>query len=212
MFTGSYATNPVNGEQIPVWIADYVLMGYGTGAIMAVPCGDERDFEFARKFGLPIPAIQQPPDVVRRTARADARHVDVAGPTSATPVRAVGQRRARPERRRQQGRRHRVINAWLEAHDAGEATVNYKLRDWLFSRQRYWGEPFPIVYDDDGDPTRFPTTCCRSTARDRSFSPRTFDADDEFSNPESPLDRLRTGSTSNSTSATARRPTAATPT
>ena len=73
VFTGSYATNPVNGEQIPVWIADYVLMGYGTGAIMAVPCGDQRDFEFARKFGLPIPAIQQPPAVVVRRTRASSR-------------------------------------------------------------------------------------------------------------------------------------------
>ncbi len=102
VFTGSYATNPVNGEQIPVWIADYVLMGYGTGAIMAVPCGDQRDFEFARKFDLPILAIQQPSDgVVRRPRhRADARHVTVAGRLHRRrAVRAVGQRRTRPERR-----------------------------------------------------------------------------------------------------------------
>ncbi len=110
VFTGSYATNPVNGDQIPVWIADYVLMGYGTGAIMAVPCGDQRDFEFARKFGLPIPAIQQPP-----AAWFAGHDIEPTLDTALWPVAYVGdapyvqssERRTRPERRRQQGRRHR---------------------------------------------------------------------------------------------------------
>ncbi len=198
VFTGSTATNPINGEQIPVWIADYVLMGYGTGAIMAVPCGDERDFEFARQFGLPIPAIQQPPaawfesrgiDVQADTALdtttwpeafvGDAPYVNSANDTldlnGVTSV-ADGTRRT---------------NEWLVAHGHGEATVNYKLRDWLFSRQRYWGEPFPIVYDDDGVAHTVPDELLPVELPDTDqFSPRTFDPDDAQSNPESPLDRL----------------------
>jgi leucyl-tRNA synthetase len=204
VFTGSYATNPVNGEQIPVWIADYVLMGYGTGAIMAVPCGDQRDFEFARKFDLPIPAIQQPPAEMVRGARrrADARHVAVAGRLRRRrAVRAIGERRARPERRRQQGRRRRTDERLARAHGAGTATVNYKLRDWLFSRQRYWGEPFPIVYDVDGRPHTLPDDMLPVLLPEtESFSPRTFDADDEFSDPESPSTAWATGSRSSSIS------------
>ncbi len=194
VFTGSYATNPVTGQDIPVWIADYVLMGYGTGAIMAVPCGDQRDFEFARVFGLDIPAIQRPPDQwfaargIEPTL--DTSHwpeafigdapyvnsankgVDLNGMTSVTDGVAA-------------------INAWLEAEGVGEATINYKLRDWLFSRQRYWGEPFPIVYDVDGHPHALPEGRLPLTLPDTDdFSPRTFDPDDEHSNPESPLDRL----------------------
>ena len=195
VFTGSYAVNPVNGEQIPVWIADYVLMGYGTGAIMAVPCGDQRDFEFARKFGLPIPAIQKPPQaVVRRPGhRAVARHVDVAVRVRRRrAVRQLGQRRTRPERHRQQGRgRAPSPTRGSKRNGAGEATITYKLRDWLFSRQRYWGEPFPIVYDVDGNPHALPDEMLPVELPETdSFSPRTFDPDDEFSNPESPLDRL----------------------
>ncbi len=137
VFTGAYASNPVNGESIPVWIADYVLMGYGTGAIMAVPAHDERDFEFAGQFGLPI------------------REVVKSGSTGGTPVlleRACfsgegvavnsgfldGLETAEAKR---------TISSWLEARGLGHATINYKLRDWLFSRQRYWGEPFPIVWE-----------------------------------------------------------------
>ena len=194
MFTGSYATNPVNGEQIPVWIADYVLMGYGTGAIMAVPCGDQRDFEFARKFDSADPGDPAAArGVVRRTRhRADARH-------RAWPVAFVGDapyvHSANDEldlngvATKAEGIER--INAWLEAHGAGTATINYKLRDWLFSRQRYWGEPFPVVYDVDGRPHTLPDDMLPVLLPEtESFSPRTFDPDDEFSNPESPLDRL----------------------
>ena len=194
VFTGSYATNPVNGEQIPVWIADYVLMGYGTGAIMAVPCGDERDFEFARKFDLPIPAIQRPSD-----AWFEAHDIEPTLDTSQWPVAYVGDApyvQSANDELDLNGVDNKAegierMNAWLEAHDAGTATINYKLRDWLFSRQRYWGEPFPIVYDVDGRPHALPDHMLPVLLPEtESFSPRTFDADDEFSNPESPLDRL----------------------
>ncbi|MFZ4718288.1 MAG: class I tRNA ligase family protein, partial [Ilumatobacteraceae bacterium] len=186
VFTGSYATNPMNGEQIPVWIADYVLMGYGTGAIMAVPCGDQRDFEFARTFGLPIVAIQDPTDG-RGTDTAgwadafvgDAPYVNSANDSlDLNGVSSVAEAKAR-------------TNQWLVQHGHGEATVTYKLRDWLFSRQRYWGEPFPIVYDEDGNPHSLPDTTLPVLLPDTDqFSPRTFDPDDSQSNPESPLDRL----------------------
>jgi leucyl-tRNA synthetase len=194
VFTGSYATNPVNGEQIPVWIADYVLMGYGTGAIMAVPCGDQRDFEFARKFDLPIPAIQQPP-----ASWFEAQGVEPTLDTSQWPVAFIGDAPYVQSENNEldlNGVDNKAdgiekMNAWLEAHGAGTATVNYKLRDWLFSRQRYWGEPFPIVYDADGRPHSLPDDMLPVLLPEtESFSPRTFDADDEFSNPESPLDRL----------------------
>ncbi len=194
VFTGSYATNPVNGEQIPVWIADYVLMGYGTGAIMAVPCGDQRDFEFAEKFGLPIPAIQRPPD-----SWFEAQGIEPTLDTSQWPVAFVGDApyvQSSNDELDLDGVDNKAdgiakTNAWLEAHGAGTATINYKLRDWLFSRQRYWGEPFPIVYDAEGRPHSLPDDMLPVLLPEtESFSPRTFDADDEFSNPESPLDRL----------------------
>jgi leucyl-tRNA synthetase len=194
VFTGSYATNPVNGEQIPVWIADYVLMGYGTGAIMAVPCGDQRDFEFARTFGLPIPAIQQPP-----TSWFAAQDIEPTLDTSQWPVSYIGDApyvQSANDQLDLNGVDNKAegiekTNAWLEAHGAGTETVNYKLRDWLFSRQRYWGEPFPVVYDVDGHPHTLPDEMLPVLLPEtESFSPRTFDPDDEFSNPESPLDRL----------------------
>ena len=195
VFTGAYATNPVNGEQIPVWIADYVLMGYGTGAIMAVPCGDSRDFEFARKFDLAIPAIQTPPP-----AWFEERGLDVTLDTRQWPEAFVGDA---PYVNSSNGELTldglvnkaegiAVMNTWLERANAGEATINYKLRDWLFSRQRYWGEPFPIVYDADGNPHTLPDSMLPvELPETESFSPRTFDDDDEFSSPESPLDRLQ---------------------
>jgi len=185
IFTGSYATNPLNGAQIPVWIADYVLMGYGTGAIMAVPSGDQRDFEFARKFGLAIIAIQQPADRTLDTstwaeafvgdapyANSSNESLNLNGVTTVT-----------------EGKH--LTNEWLTAHGHGEATITYKLRDWLFSRQRYWGEPFPIVYDVDGNPHGLPDELLPVALPETDqFSPRTFDPDDSMSNPESPLDRL----------------------
>ncbi|MGZ4772389.1 MAG: class I tRNA ligase family protein, partial [Ilumatobacteraceae bacterium] len=181
----AYAINPVTGESIPVWIADYVLMGYGTGAIMAVPCGDERDFEFARLYGLPIPAIQQPPDRTLDTSTwdnafiGDAPYVNSSnGSLDLNAVDSVAEG-------------IRLTNQWLEANGHGEAAITYKLRDWLFSRQRYWGEPFPIVYDLDGNPHGLPDSELPLVLPETdSFSPRTFDPDDEYSNPESPLDRL----------------------
>ncbi|MEM8747083.1 MAG: leucine--tRNA ligase [Actinomycetota bacterium] len=194
VFTGSYATNPVDGQQIPVWIADYVLMGYGTGAIMAVPCGDERDFEFATKFGLPIPAIQQPP------ADWFAEHgIDPSLDTSTWPTAFVGDApyvNSANDSLDLNGITNKAdgiaaINAWLEAQGSGQATINYKLRDWLFSRQRYWGEPFPVVWDEAGNPHTVPDEMLPVELPDTDqFSPRTFDPDDADSNPESPLDRL----------------------
>jgi leucyl-tRNA synthetase len=194
VFTGSYATNPVTGQDIPVWIADYVLMGYGTGAIMAVPCGDQRDFEFARQFGLDIPPIQEPPrewfeehaiaptldtDRWPEAYVGDAPYVNSHNAdVSLDGVGSVTEGIAR-------------INEWLEEHGHGRATINFKLRDWLFSRQRYWGEPFPIVYDEHGHPHALPDAQLPLTLPDTdSFAPRTFAPDDEFSEPESPLDRL----------------------
>ncbi len=131
VFTGGYALNPVTNEQIPIWIADYVLLAYGTGAIMAVPAHDERDLEFARKFNLPIRQVVQPPgdeDPIGFVGDGIAINSPVINGLSSRE--AIGK-----------------ITAWLEERNAGKRSVNYKLRDWLFSRQRYWGEPFPIVWE-----------------------------------------------------------------
>ncbi|PIE33491.1 MAG: leucine--tRNA ligase [Ilumatobacter coccineus] len=198
VFTGSYATNPLNGNQIPIWIADYVLMGYGTGAIMAVPCGDQRDFEFAKKFGLEIPAIQLPPAAWFKSHEMEPQTVETAdasiwpeayvgdaayvNSSNATlSLNAVGTK----------AEGIAMTNAWLEAEGHGEATVTYKLRDWLFSRQRYWGEPFPIVYDTDGNPHLLPDEMLPvELPPTESFAPRTFDPDDADTEPETPLGRL----------------------
>lgn len=137
VFTGAYATNPVNGKQIPIWIADYVLMGYGTGAIMAVPAHDSRDYEFATKFNLPIIQVVQPdtPDTPWQNfcgydgTMVNSAHLD------GLPVKEAKEK----------------MISWLEEKGYGRGKVNYKLRDWLFSRQRYWGEPFPILWNkEDG--------------------------------------------------------------
>jgi len=192
--TGSTAINPVTGEPVPVWIADYVLMGYGTGAIMAVPCGDQRDFEFARKFELPIPAIQEPP-----AAWFEEHGIDASIDTANWPVAYVGDApyiQSANDSLDLNGTADvasgvAATNAWLEANGHGEATVNYKLRDWLFSRQRYWGEPFPVVYDADGNPHTIPEAMLPVLLPEtESFAPRTFDPDDAETEPESPLGRL----------------------
>jgi len=135
VFTGAYAINPVNGEKIPIWIADYVLASYGTGAIMAVPAHDTRDFEFATKFNLPIVQVVQPPDPKTdwRGFVDDGTSVNSTGPE----ISITGLPTAEAKKK---------ITDWLEAKGLGKRTINYKLRDWLFSRQRYWGEPFPIVW------------------------------------------------------------------
>ncbi|MFS8893921.1 leucine--tRNA ligase [Synechococcus sp. O70.1] len=140
VWTGSYAINPVNQERIPIWIADYVLMGYGTGAIMAVPAHDQRDFEFARKFGLPIKLVVQPPQGGVETAEdlqaawTGEGVLINSGPLNGIPVgKGPGQSVER-------------AIAWLEEQGLGERQVNYRLRDWLISRQRYWGCPIPVIH------------------------------------------------------------------
>ena len=138
VWTGANAINPVNGEKIPIWIADYVLSTYGTGAIMAVPAHDERDFEFAKKFSLPIVQVVQPPD-----AKTDWQGFCDEGKavnSSNTEIALNGLPTLEAKRK---------ITTWLESKGLGKKTINYKLRDWLFSRQRYWGEPFPIIWKKD---------------------------------------------------------------
>jgi leucyl-tRNA synthetase len=130
VFTGAHAINPVNGERIPIWIADYVLISYGTGAIMAVPAHDTRDLEFARKFGLPIRVVVRAPEGIDSVG-----YVEEGVSVDSGPITGLATAEAK-----------RGITAWLEERGVGRATVQYKLRDWLFSRQRYWGEPFPIVW------------------------------------------------------------------
>jgi leucyl-tRNA synthetase len=191
VFTGAFAVNPVNGASIPVFVADYVLMGYGTGAIMAVPSGDERDFAFARAFGLPIVATQQPPDAWFE-AHGLAPSLDCATWPEAyvgegTFVQSANDTLVLDGERTVAEAKH-LTNAWLEAHGRGHGTVNYKLRDWLFSRQRYWGEPFPIVYDDTGLPIALPESMLPVVLPEiDDYSPRLFDPDDEHTSPEPPL-------------------------
>ena len=157
VFTGAQAINPVNGQPIPIWIADYVLAGYGTGAIMAVPGSDSRDHEFAEKFNLPIVQVVQPPDgvdwlgfeddgIAVNSPPSDLRRDDFCNLNGLPTPHAK-----------------RAIIGWLEARGLGNGTVQYKLRDWLFSRQRYWGEPFPLLHRADGtivavDASQLPVT------------------------------------------------------
>lgn len=133
-FTGAYAINPVNGAKTPIWIADYVLASYGTGAIMSVPAHDTRDYEFAKTFDLPIIQVIEGGDIEREAYTGDGVHIN-SGFIDGTNVKDGKQK----------------MIEWLESTATGRGAVNYKLRDWLFSRQRYWGEPFPIVWDKDGN-------------------------------------------------------------
>ena len=185
VFTGAYATNPVNGEPIPVFIADYVLMGYGTGAIMAVPAHDTRDFAFARAFELPIACVVEPTDGRGEDTAAwddafvayEAELVNSANAEVSLNGLGVAEAKAR-------------ITEWLAEKGIGEGTVNFRLRDWLFSRQRYWGEPFPIVYDEDGVMHALPDSMLPVEVPEvDDYSPRTFAADDANSTPETPLSR-----------------------
>ncbi len=132
VFTGGFGINPVNGEKIPVWIADYVMMSYGTGAIMAVPGHDDRDYEFAQKFELPITEVVKAPDDFEGTCFTGNGVAINSGMLDGLKTRDAKKK----------------ITEWLAAEGKGKKTINYKLRDWLFSRQRYWGEPFPIVWED----------------------------------------------------------------
>jgi len=133
VFTGAYAINPVNGGKVPIWIADYVLGGYGTGAIMAVPGHDERDWAFARKFGLPIVEVVQGGNLEEAAYAGDGAHVNSDFLNGLTTPDAI-----------------RAMIDWLEKHGKGQGKVTYRLRDWLFSRQRYWGEPIPVLHYEDG--------------------------------------------------------------
>jgi leucyl-tRNA synthetase len=146
VFTGGYAVNPVNGEHVPIWIADYVLMTYGTGAIMAVPGHDARDWEFARRFDLPIREVIAGGDVPREafTDTETGTVVHSTTPDGSFSINGLSPSDAIPK-----------ITAWLESQGHGQKAVNYKLRDWLFARQRYWGEPFPIVWVE-GEPRPIP--------------------------------------------------------
>ena len=152
VFTGRYAINPVNNKSIPIWAADYVLTGYGTGAIMAVPAHDTRDFEFALKFSLPIICIQDPdvtdPDQKKRIIEGnecwteDGKYINSSDKSTGIDIDGLNKEAGITK-----------IISWLETKNLGKAKVNYKLRDWLFSRQRYWGEPFPVIHWEDGEIT-----------------------------------------------------------
>ncbi|MBN2275699.1 MAG: leucine--tRNA ligase [Bacteroidales bacterium] len=150
VFTGRYAVNPVNSKTIPVWVADYVLIGYGTGAIMAVPAHDTRDFEFAQKFGLPVDCIMDPAG-----AEPALRSAVLAGKACWTEdglyINSADEKHGIAINGLNKENGIRTIIDWLEKKGIGKATVNYKLRDWLFSRQRYWGEPFPVIHWEDGE-------------------------------------------------------------
>ncbi|WP_322759709.1 leucine--tRNA ligase [Frankia sp. Cr2] len=192
VFTGSYVTNPVTGDPIAVFLADYVLMGYGTGAIMAVPAHDQRDFSFARTLGLPIPAVLAPDEDWRAEhnvpagAAPDTWPVSFAGDGEYLPATGVGPPLvglSKPDAIKSTIR-------WLEDVGAGRAARSYRLRDWLFSRQRYWGEPFPIVFDDDGLPVALSEDLLPVTLPEMTdFRPSAM-ADDDVSDPVPPLARV----------------------
>ncbi|SCG59316.1 leucine--tRNA ligase [Micromonospora zamorensis] len=182
VFIGAYATNPVTGGQIPIFIADYVLAGYGTGAIMAVPAQDERDWAFAEVFELPIVRTVQPAEGFDGKAyTGDGPAINSAAPERGLDLNGLGVADAKA-----------AIISWLEANGHGTGAVTYRLRDWLFSRQRYWGEPFPIVYDSTGAAIALPEEMLPVELPEvDDFSPKTFASDDADSNPETPLSRRR---------------------
>jgi len=196
VFTGTHATNPATGQPVPVFVADYVLMGYGTGAIMSVPAHDERDFAFARAFSLPIVEVVRPPEGWR------AEHgVDEGAPAEGWPQAFTGDGEAVASANAEVSldglpvaEAKATITTWLEDRGRGRGTVQYKLRDWLFSRQRYWGEPFPIVYGTDGEPRALPASALPVELPPmEDFTPTTSDRED--SEPEPPLGRVEGWST-----------------
>ena len=139
VFTGAYAINPANGEKMPIWIADYVLVSYGTGAIMAVPAHDERDYEFAKEFNLPIKAVVAGGDIEKEAYTGDGEHINSDFLNGLDKTEGI-----------------QKMIAWLEEKGIGTKKVTFRLRDWLFSRQRYWGEPIPIIHWEDGTMTAVP--------------------------------------------------------
>jgi leucyl-tRNA synthetase len=174
VFLGSFATNPVNDQPIPIFVADYVLMGYGTGAIMAVPGQDQRDWDFAEKLGLPIVRTVQPPEGWEGDA-----YVGEGPAINSSFLDGMDVDDAKA-----------AITVWLDERGLGRGTITYKLRDWLFSRQRYWGEPFPIVYDEDDLPRAVPETELPVLLPDLvDYSPKKYAIDDNTSMPEPPLGR-----------------------
>lgn len=181
VFTGLYATNPVNDKKVPIFTADYVMMGYGTGAIMAVPAHDDRDFAFAKKFDIDIITTITPPadydgesawtgdGVIQNSAN---EQISLNGLNKAEAI-------------------AKMID-WLVEAGLGKATTTYRLRDWLFSRQRYWGEPFPVVYDEEGQVHALPESMLPIELPEvDNFRPRTFEPDDAESSPEAPLGRAK---------------------
>lgn len=179
VFVGAYATNPVNDKQIPVFVADYVLMGYGTGAIMAVPGQDQRDWDFATVFGLPIVRTVAPSEGFDGEAYPGTGVAINSSQENGISLDGLNVDEAK-----------KTIIEWLEEHGHGEGRLQYKLRDWLFARQRYWGEPFPIVYDEDGLPVPLPDSMLPVELPEvDDYSPRTFDPNDADTEPSPPLSR-----------------------
>lgn len=175
VFLGAYATNPVTGAQVPVFIGDYVLTGYGTGAIMAVPAHDARDFEFATAFGLPIIPVLDG-DVTTEAFLGDAPHINSAN-DQGLDLNGQGTEEAKES-----------TITWLVDRGVGVEKIQYKLRDWLFARQRYWGEPFPIVYDEDGIAHPLPASMLPVELPEvEDYNPVTFDPEDADSEPQPPL-------------------------
>lgn len=181
VFTGGWATNPVTGTRVPVFVADYVLMGYGTGAIMAVPAQDERDWDFATAFDLPIIRTVQPSEGHDESTAFTGDGPAVNSSNAEVSLDGLGVAEAKER-----------ITAWLQEKGVGEATVSYKLRDWLFSRQRYWGEPFPVLFDEDGVAHAVPESMLPVELPEvPDYSPKTYDPDDASSEPEPPLSRVQ---------------------
>ena len=173
-------TNPVSGKKVPIFIADYVLTGYGTGAIMAVPAHDTRDYEFAQAFGLPITEVVSGGNVEEEAWTEDGalvnssndKGLDLNGLNKAEAIATAIE--------------------WLEKDGSGREKVQYKLRDWLFARQRYWGEPFPIVYDKDGFAHALPESMLPVELPEvEDYKPVSFDPEDKDSEPQPPLAKVR---------------------
>ena len=195
LFTGLYATNPITGLRLPIFTADYVLSDYGTGAIMAVPGGDQRDFDFAKEHDLPLvyplapKAGKEGLDALAKMAGKEP-YASKSGVivNSSTGKTTFGD--ALDINGLSVAEGAKKVIAWLEEHEVGEGSTSYRLRDWLFSRQRYWGEPFPIVYDEDEVPHLLPDSMLPVKLPDiPDYRPTTFDPDDADSTPQAPLSR-----------------------